>query len=633
MRRVWERQRATVLLVVTLVILLTVYRSTLLTQISGGRDASGEISPYMDDVGEMQVALNVWGTIHHTGYPLFAILGNLITSVLRGIGMDAATAPAIYAMLWGLAALVGFYAILNRLTGRAEIAAGCTLLLGLARSIWIHNVIAEVYSMSLAISALLLAIALWPTPKIGRGRVFLLALVGGVGVAHHRLIALLAPGLLLAVWPVLRSEGRRLVATVVMAVVIGLIGFLPYVYLPFRARAGADWVYGDPSTLEGFWHEFSGAEAAFLMQPPAGVDGLISDFADTLAIIGTELTPVLALVCVAGCVVALIGKPFRREMVIAVTCVLPTFLYLIVQHRVVMPQATAMPIVMVMLFGAGLGAATIYDAIQAVSIKRWMPLLAASFVVVGGVSMIGMSAAFITGLTHDPTGVQMIALASHVPREGGQAVLWLPWGPNYTAVAFSKYVTKTNADLNIVTHKADVQALTAQGKQLFTSKDVLYRFGLDYWDGQFGRVYLSSAADDVVALRREPLQADNTKDTIAVTDGIVLRTVSLCTTSDTIHVTAAWGAIQTPSKNLSVFVHLLDADSPVPLAQADSSSPVYGWYPTTRWSAGEVVYDNYTLPRLPNGARVAIGMYEQVNGTFENYGTTITQVGEALPCN
>lgn len=53
-----------------ILILLGVYAPTLLTQPGGG------LTAYMDDVGEIQVSLNVWGTIHHTGYPLFAILGN-----------------------------------------------------------------------------------------------------------------------------------------------------------------------------------------------------------------------------------------------------------------------------------------------------------------------------------------------------------------------------------------------------------------------------------------------------------------------------------------------------------------------------------------------------------------------------
>jgi hypothetical protein len=58
------------------------------------------------------------------------------------------------------------------------------------------------------------------------------------------------------------------------------------------------------------------------------------------------------------------------------------------------------------------------------------------------------------------------------------------------------------------------------------------------------------------------------------------------------------------------------------IAQADSSAPVYGWYPTSRWSANEVIYDNYVLPRLPEATAVSFGMYEQPTpGQFVNYGT------------
>src|SRR5207244_3734900 len=139
-----------------------------------------------------------------------------------------------------------------RLTGKPEIAAATTLLLGLARSIWIHNVISEVYSMSFAFEVILLAIALWGpiTEQNVRARIWLLALVGGLGVAHHRMVIFMAPGLLLAVWPCLRAQfaanRRRAAITVGGATLIGLIGFVPYIYLPARALAHADWVYGDP---------------------------------------------------------------------------------------------------------------------------------------------------------------------------------------------------------------------------------------------------------------------------------------------------------------------------------------------------------------------------------------------------
>ena len=61
---------------------------------------------------------------------------------------------------------------------------------------------------------------------------------------------------------------------------------------------------------------------------------------------------------------------------------------------------------------------------------------------------------------------KMIDLAKHVPREGGSAVMTLPWGPRYDAVAFSKYVSGENADLALVDHKANFGVLAAQGHTL-----------------------------------------------------------------------------------------------------------------------------------------------------------------------
>src|SRR3954470_19531099 len=89
-------RRAILLLIFTLVILVLIYLPTLLTQINGGND------PFMDDVGEIQVSLNVWGTIHHTGSPLYTMLGNLAVLLLRTLGANPAVAPCLYAMAWGL---------------------------------------------------------------------------------------------------------------------------------------------------------------------------------------------------------------------------------------------------------------------------------------------------------------------------------------------------------------------------------------------------------------------------------------------------------------------------------------------------------------------------------------------------
>ncbi|MCC7452444.1 MAG: DUF2723 domain-containing protein [Anaerolineae bacterium] len=631
--------RSILLLILTLALLILIYLPTLLTQINGGDD------PYMDDVGEIQVALNVWGTIHHTGYPLYTILGNLAVTGLKALGVNAATAPTLYAMAWGLIALSTFYLLVLRLTKHVAIAAVTTLLLGLTRSVWMHNVVSEVYGMSFAFQVILLAIALWSPVNAAnvRRRVWLLALVGGLGVAHHRMVIFVAPGLILAVWPGLRVEGRRAFVTLGAALLIGLIGFIPYVYLPARALAHADWVYNDPSTPEGFWHEFTGAEAAFLMHLPVDGQAWVNDVVDTFRIIGTEMTPLFAALGGLALVWALFARQprFRREMWIAFVSILGYFAFLFALHRVVMPEAVAMPIVIVLTLALAFALDEGYCRLMTRRVL-WRYALVGGFALVAVIALVAMQFSFIDHLTHNNTGVDMMALASRTPRDNGKAILMMPWGPRYDAIAFSKFVTKANADLRIVTHKADFGALAAQGNTLYTSKDTFYRFPLAWWDEQIGKAYLSSAADELVAIKREPRIEPAAESDQVMAHGVTRKQFSICKVirgkNDTggfygdIYLTIWWRANSKSDADLSVFVHLIDSYDVV-VIQADSSAPVYGWYPTTRWSEGEVVRDDYRLPLFSDTKGVTFGMYEQPTpGQFVNYGTQTVEVGSIDTC-
>jgi len=639
-----RQRRAAFVLIGLLALLILIYLPTLLTQVTGDGDS------YLNDVGEFQVALNVWGTVHATGYPLFLMIGNVVVAALRAIGVPAVTAPSLYALLWGLVALGIFYALVLRLTRRIEIAAVTTLLLGLTRSVWVHNVIAEEYAMNSAIELTLLAMALWPpgvTAQNVRRRVWWLALVGGIGVFHHRTVILMAPGLLWAVWPALRSQGQRLWTTLGVALLIGLVGFLPYLYLPARAWAHGDWVYGDPGTLSGFWDQFTGKEASHLTHLPVDGQAWLNDIGDTFSILIAELTPIPALACAIGLAVATTLSRFRREARIVFWCIPGYLLFLFALHQVVKPQAVAMPIVIFLVLELAFALEemrlphplTPSPLGREGEIEKTAPHVDSPLHQSGEgsgvrrnqviVILIGLLLAALPALTHfdyvyhltrRDTGLNMIALASQTPRDGGKAIFMLPWGPRFHAVAFSRYVTGENADLPIVSHNADFGALAAQGSVIYTSKDTFYQFPLSWWDSRIGRAYLSSAADGLVAVRRAPLTEKPTAAAIDVAHGVVLHHVGICLSGTAIHLTISWGARQMPDADLSVFVHLLGGDRMI--AQADSSAPVYGWYPTSRWSANEVVYDNYLLPRLPEATAVSFGMYEQpAPGQFVNYGT------------
>jgi hypothetical protein len=89
-----------------------------------------------------------------------------------------------------------------------------------------------------------------------------------------------------------------------------------------------------------------------------------------------------------------------------------------------------------------------------------------------------------------------------------------------------------------------------------------------------------------------------------------------CRESD-IAVVLQWLAVATPTRNLSVKVHLTQADDTARLAGVDSFAPVYGWRPTSSWLPGEVITEHYRLPRLATGEQIIIGLYDE---SFQSYG-------------
>ena len=237
---------------------------------------------------------------------------------------------------------------------------------------------------------------------------------------------------------------------------------------------------------------------------------------------------------------------------------------------------------------------------------------------------------FVSALTNDPHGVEAVASAREIPRIG-EPVLMHPWGPRHTAVAFSKYVTGENADLGLVTHKADFPALIRGGKTLYTLRDTFYRFPLAWWDSVLGRAYLRGEGGGVIQIRTAPVRVGLMA--LPVATGISLGGQVACQRAGAISLRLIWAAEGVPPTDYSVFVHLLGPEGDSPLAQADSSAPVYGWYPTSRWEDGEQVSDEYRIGLVAGAARLRFGLYTQPTpGQFVNYPADTVPIDQIPPC-
>mgnify|MGYP000170869496 CR=1 FL=1 len=648
-----------------LIILLPIYFSTLQTMPNGSENY------YMIDVAETQIVLNTWGTLHATGYPLYVMTGNILVAAMRLMGLSPAAAPGIVALLWGVLALALIYTLAVHISKRPLVAAAMTILFGLTRTVWIHNSIAEIYSFGLVFLALLLLIALWEKPV--RGRIYRLAFIGGLGVFHHRALLMVAPALIYAVWPewvslLFRRTSQTdttlgvrqklspqslVLSPLFFCLLLGLLGFLPYLYLPLRAKMGAAWVYGEPGTWAGLWDQFTGREAERFIGAPSTLDGILANIRLVTNVVITDVTlPGL----LAGIVGLALGarNPLRRRLVMVL--LLNAGVALIFHYLFYTDILSALILPVIVSLGVGWGllaeamvewaitptakagrlqnikrtegaedstddaqpplvgliqgsrpALAVGDAGRSIRTRHASSLLVFALALVLGAYLYTTNAPFITSLTHDPTGVQTIALARQTPP--GSALM-IAWGPRHFATGFARDVMGELPDVTLVDHKADFRALAAR-MPIYTPDFTFYRYPASWWEEQLGApVYPHAQAAGLIALATQPERGAG--DTLAVQSPTLECSVDMLT------LRVAWYTPDVPARDLSAFVHLLDAGGAV-IAQGDQAAPVFGWRPLTTWTPDEIVRDVYTLPRLRDGETIRFGLYSQrEDGTFEN---------------
>jgi len=563
----------------------------------------------MIDVGETQIVLNVWGTLHATGYPLYVMMSSALTALLKMVGVSAATAPAVTSLIWGILALMLVYLIAARLT-RPFFAALLVISFGLTRNIWLHHLIAEIYTFGLLIHMLLLLVALW-TPPI-KSRLFLLALIGGLGVAHHRATAMLIPALLFAVFADFRAayNGRKLPRRLIACLVLGVIGFIPYIYLPLRANAGAAWVYGDPSTLQGLWHQFTGREAARFIGGVSSFDGLIANFQLVTNVLITDLTLGGLLIGIIGLVWGVINKTHRRAATTFVLSGAAAYVFHVAAYTDVLAAliiAVEVSLAFGWLFLVDRLWAWIKPHLNVTPLMGGAVLTIITAVYV--VSLIGAHRDFLASLTSDNTGLDTIAAVEQVPPN---STVMIAWGPRHFAAGFAHDVWLVRRDVTLLDHNADYRPAFEAGT-LITPDYTFFAFPPAWWEDRLGEpVTLNAAAPRWVSITSTPiLYAHELQSSIEVVDArLACRPFAL-------DLLVEWVS-NGDQPDQSVFVHLLDVSGAV-IDQDDQFAPVYGLRSLSTWIENEIVRDVYTLDRLNTGVTIRFGLYRQLaDGSFEN---------------
>lgn len=609
-----ERLNGRVILIGVALISFLIFLTTLQLHINGSNH------PYATDVGEIQNALPRWGTIHYNGYPLYTLIGSLFVTILRGVGLAPAVGASLYSAVWGAISVALLAQLILTLGARPLVAAVTSLMFALATSIWVDASVAEVHTMSMALTF----VTLWYAVRFGRGGqipdLYWLAFWGGMVLAHQRAFALFLPAVLWWALPHWRLAARRLLPVLAL----GFIGPLTYLYLPLRAWMGADWTYSSPGTWQGFWALVFYTRSDLVIVPDTAVLWW-ERIRGILALLGDDWPWLLTLLGAVG--LLLPGGPARRAerwgLLLTWALHLPVS-FIVWEGRVSDALlAVKLPIIAI----AAIGLALLLEVLA-----RKRPLLGQLALAAGAGVLVWLFFANrpdVLAVTRDRSAFDTIALAQRIPpaADGRPQTLMMLWGHDYWALTYAQAYEGQFPDLTLVDHDNDFAAI-AQNSHLLTLNKTFYQRSPEWWAGLLGPVYLTSVAPGIVEIRTAPQVAEIAPET-AVLDlgnGILIHQADLTRLPDgQLLLTVVWQAQQAGLADYSIAVHLVSQDPPAGpqhiLAQTDSSHPVNGWYPTSRWQPGELVTDHFLLPVLAEVARqaVRVGMYQSLpDGTFQN---------------
>jgi hypothetical protein len=182
-----------------------------------------------EDAGEFQTCFYTLEPTHPTGYPLLVILGKIWVT-LWPLG-SVADRGNLLAALFSIGAVLTGYSAVVLLTRQPLAGFFAALALAFTPSLWFYSTKAGSYPFHI----FLVGLAWWTLLRWqqGKGRLYPVACVVGMGLAHHRMFLMVLPALGLFVLlqdPTILRRWRQLAALALVAA----SPFLSYLLLPLR---------------------------------------------------------------------------------------------------------------------------------------------------------------------------------------------------------------------------------------------------------------------------------------------------------------------------------------------------------------------------------------------------------------
>ncbi len=570
---------------------LPIYISTLAPGVLGG------------DVGELQFVPYILGLTHPTGTPTFVLLGKLWTLLPLGPTV-AVRMNLLSAVAAGLALVV-----VSRTLSRPLPGLLAALSLAFAPTFWEQATMGDKYAFNALMVALVLFFAVRWAETASPSALNWLAFSYGLSLTHHRSMVLLAPTLLGLAWwrtrgslpprrSLTRRDGRRLLHLAALF----LLPLLVYLYLPWAEARNLPPGTWHPDSLAEWYHYFMDTgQIGYLYVDLANLGEPLLFYARTLQ---QDVGWAGILLGVCG-LASLLRRRTADALFLLVSAALLAFLA--ANHHVPRRWVYFIPSYLIFALWIGEGGAALAGAagrlLPRLPILR--PLVLAAAIVAMLVPLPARYGTFRTA--HDGAGTldiwRQTIKQGEMGERMGQAIASVADGATIvgdweqvTCLWYYQQVEGWRPDVEIVYPMERLAEAAAGGRPLYLARA---QAGVsDTWH--------PSSSGPLIALQPTPnarLPEQLSPLGILLGDALELAGFraegSLFYPADVVPLTLYWRARAAPDHDYSVSVRLLD-DAGQELARVDSQHPVLGTYPTSLWTAGEVVADYYEI-QLPAG--------------------------------
>ena len=580
------------------------------------------VATIFDDSLEFHVVIPLLGIPHPPGYPLYTLVGKGWVELLPlrdpawRLNAFSALAASLALGLLGQATL--------RVVPHGWAVAAALAVFAVSPTFWGQATIAEVY----ALHALLLAGTLWgllswlttSSDRAGRYALYGLVAFFGLGLAHHRLILLLAPSIVVGLvtrrhlWPRERGFWQRWGALL-------LAPLLLYAYIPLvGARVGSlDGTY--VNTWQGFWDWIlARAYRVFLTENPFNVQ---RTFMDYVRLYVEEMGLPALIFALLG-----IGGRFRQVPRVWSVLALAWGLYwgFAVVYKVVDIEVFFLSAVLVSVPFVAAGLVVGHEVLAQGVARRWGKKRP-------GRGWTWVWAFISVMILVVPVARARVAAWENLNRADDWAVYdygWdivqqpLPPGSTIvgilgetTLVRYFRDVLGYRPDISVIpadreeARHAAIQQLLAAGRPVFITRPLAgapERYSLDAV-GPLVRVWPKGQDD-----RPMPTVQVNVPFTEAVSlAGYDVRWRST-RRSAILRVVLYWDVMAVPEDAYKISARLVRTDGSVVVAV--DNVPVHNTYPTLFWTPGERVVDVYDLsPEASSAASVLIILYRAADGS------------------